>query len=695
MTADREETTIWRNARLATFAAGAPGLGVVEPGALVARGGTIVFAGPERDAPSPRRRAERRLRGPLDHARPDRLPHPSRLRRQPRGGIRGAARRRKLRGDRARRRRHRLDRPRDARGERGRARPPVPAAPRRADRRRRHDGRDQVRLRPRPRDRAQDAARRPPPREPSARSTVRTTFLGAHALPPEYRGRPRRLCRRGRRRDAAGARGGRARRRGRRVLRDDRLLARRDARAFSRARDASDCPSNCTRSSCRTAAARELAAEFRRAVGRPSRICRRGRRRGNGARGRRSRRCCPAPSTCCARRRRRRSSSSAGTASPMAVATDCNPGTSPMTSLLLAMNMAATLFRLTVEECLAGVTRNAARALGLAAEIGTLEPGKSRGPRDLGHRAPGRAGLPHRLQSAARARLEGTMTLRLAGGAASLADWRAIYRGRERRARSRLRTRASRLRRGGRAHRRAGEPVYGINTGFGKLASVRIADEDLATLQRNIVLSHAAGVGEPASVAATRLMMALKLDSLAQGASGVRVETLALLEAMLARGVMPVVPAQGSVGASGDLAPLAHMTAAMIGVGEARFGGERPAGRGRAGERRARARGARRRRKVWRCSTARSFRPRMRWPACSRPSACSARRWSPARSRPMRRAAPTRRSIRASTRCAAIAARSRWPRRLARPDGRQRDPRLHPAAIRACRTPIACAASHR
>jgi histidine ammonia-lyase len=113
-----------------------------------------------------------------------------------------------------------------------------------------------------------------------------------------------------------------------------------------------------------------------------------------------------------------------------------------------------------------------------------------------------------------------------------------------------------------------GEPVYGVNTGFGKLASVRIDAADLATLQRNIVLSHAAGVGEPMSVNVTRLMMALKLASLAQGASGVRLETVRLLEAMLAQGLTPVVPAQGSVGASGDLAPLAHMTAAMLGVGE-------------------------------------------------------------------------------------------------------------------------------
>jgi histidine ammonia-lyase len=118
-----------------------------------------------------------------------------------------------------------------------------------------------------------------------------------------------------------------------------------------------------------------------------------------------------------------------------------------------------------------------------------------------------------------------------------------------------------------------GEPVYGINTGFGKLASVRIASADLATLQRNLVLSHAAGVGSPTPAAVVRLMLALKLANLAQGASGVRPQTLNLLQAMLARDVLPVVPCQGSVGASGDLAPLAHMSAAMIGVGEVVVGG--------------------------------------------------------------------------------------------------------------------------
>ena len=170
-----------------------------------------------------------------------------------------------------------------------------------------------------------------------------------------------------------------------------------------------------------------------------------------------------------------------------------------------------------------------------------------------------------------------------------------------------------------------GEPVYGINTGFGKLASVRIPAHDLEKLQRNIVLSHAAGIGEATPVPVTRLMMALKLASLAQGASGIRPATLSLLEAMLARGVIPVVPAQGSVGASGDLAPLSHMTAVMIGVGEADTPtGRMPRRRG-AGQRRASRRSCSAPRKGWRCSTARSSPPPMRWPGCSRPSACSSR----------------------------------------------------------------------
>jgi histidine ammonia-lyase len=120
-----------------------------------------------------------------------------------------------------------------------------------------------------------------------------------------------------------------------------------------------------------------------------------------------------------------------------------------------------------------------------------------------------------------------------------------------------------------------GEPVYGINTGFGKLASVHIAASDLDALQRNIVLSHAAGVGEPMHPKTARLMMALKLASFGRGASGVRPRTVEMLEAMLARDLIPVIPSQGSAGASGDLAPLAHMATAMISVGDAELAGER------------------------------------------------------------------------------------------------------------------------
>jgi histidine ammonia-lyase len=156
----------------------------------------------------------------------------------------------------------------------------------------------------------------------------------------------------------------------------------------------------------------------------------------------------------------------------------------------------------------------------------------------------------------------------LSPGHATLADWRAVYRGGalsiDPASHAAVAASAAAVER----ILARGEPVYGINTGFGKLAHVRIKGDDLATLQRNIVLSHAAGVGAPMPAPVVRLMMALKLSSLARGASGISPATLALLEAMLAKSLLPVVPAQGSVGASGDLAPLSHMAAAMIGVGQ-------------------------------------------------------------------------------------------------------------------------------
>jgi len=156
----------------------------------------------------------------------------------------------------------------------------------------------------------------------------------------------------------------------------------------------------------------------------------------------------------------------------------------------------------------------------------------------------------------------------LSPGNVTLSEWRAIYLG----APAQLPDSAkAKITEGTAAVARIlakGEPVYGINTGFGKLASVRIADQDLAELQRNIVLSHAAGVGEPMPVPIARLMIALKLASLAQGASGVRVEVTDALEALLTKGLTPIIPSQGSVGASGDLAPLSHLAAALIGTGE-------------------------------------------------------------------------------------------------------------------------------
>jgi histidine ammonia-lyase len=159
-------------------------------------------------------------------------------------------------------------------------------------------------------------------------------------------------------------------------------------------------------------------------------------------------------------------------------------------------------------------------------------------------------------------------TIALTQGSVTLRQWRAIYRGAgvmlDRGSMPAVEAAAKVVE----DIVAAGAPVYGINTGFGKLAQVWIGVEDLSTLQRNIVLSHAAGTGDPMPPAVVRLMIALKLSSLAQGASGIRFATIELLESMLAKSLIPVIPAQGSVGASGDLAPLAHLAAAMIGYGE-------------------------------------------------------------------------------------------------------------------------------
>lgn len=163
----------------------------------------------------------------------------------------------------------------------------------------------------------------------------------------------------------------------------------------------------------------------------------------------------------------------------------------------------------------------------------------------------------------------------LAPGKASLATLETIYRSIEPvkldpKAKAGVEEAASHIQ----AAVEGGAPVYGVNTGFGKLASVQIAAEDTSTLQRNLILSHCCGVGEPTEKPIVRLMMVLKLLSLGRGASGVRWEIISLIEGLIEKNVMPCVPAQGSVGASGDLAPLAHMAATLIGEGDADYNGK-------------------------------------------------------------------------------------------------------------------------
>src|ERR1700732_5362136 len=124
----------------------------------------------------------------------------------------------------------------------------------------------------------------------------------------------------------------------------------------------------------------------------------------------------------------------------------------------------------------------------------------------------------------------------------------------------------------------SGETAYGINTGFGKLASVRISAEQVRQLQVNLVRSHACGVGIPLSAAETRAMILLRANALAKGLSGIRPQTVETLCSMLNAKVHPVIPSQGSVGASGDLAPLAHLAQVVIGEGRASLNSEVLAG---------------------------------------------------------------------------------------------------------------------
>lgn len=170
------------------------------------------------------------------------------------------------------------------------------------------------------------------------------------------------------------------------------------------------------------------------------------------------------------------------------------------------------------------------------------------------------------------------MSLVLSAGSNPLSTWRAVASGAPVIVDPETRPLVARGHAALMAAARGNDAIYGVNTGFGKLASVRVPAEKLGQLQLNLVRSHQAGVGEPLAPEIVRLILALKIASLVHGLSGVHPATVDLLAAMLDNGILPVIPAQGSVGASGDLAPLAHLSAVLIGEGEAFFLGERMPG---------------------------------------------------------------------------------------------------------------------
>ena len=121
--------------------------------------------------------------------------------------------------------------------------------------------------------------------------------------------------------------------------------------------------------------------------------------------------------------------------------------------------------------------------------------------------------------------------------------------------------------------------VYGLTTGFGKFSTVFVPEEETAQLQRNLIISHACGMGEPLDTRVVRAAMLLRLNALARGNSGIRLSTMETLLQMLNRGVHPIIPEKGSLGASGDLAPLSHMVLVMLGEGEAEYQGRVMPGR--------------------------------------------------------------------------------------------------------------------
>lgn len=167
------------------------------------------------------------------------------------------------------------------------------------------------------------------------------------------------------------------------------------------------------------------------------------------------------------------------------------------------------------------------------------------------------------------------MTVTLRPGAMALSDWRSIYRGAGVSLDPGCKGDVTRGAAAVQELLASGRAVYGVNTGFGKLAQSRIANDELAELQKRLVLSHAAGIGSPMPAKIVRLMMALKMSSLGRGVSGVRWDVIHALEMMLKADLTPVIPCQGSVGASGDLAPLSQLAAALIGVGDVMIGEEK------------------------------------------------------------------------------------------------------------------------
>src|SRR5262245_7289555 len=171
-------------------------------------------------------------------------------------------------------------------------------------------------------------------------------------------------------------------------------------------------------------------------------------------------------------------------------------------------------------------------------------------------------------------------TIDLDGEHLTLAEIDAVARGAARaRLSDRARQRVASCRDALEAILRRGDPLYGANTGFGLLSDVRVAPSDEVTLQENLVRSHAAGVGEPMSADAARAMTLLRANVLARGHSAVRVEVIDALLGLLNSGLAPCIPSRGSVGASGDLAPLAHLALTLMGEGEIlRDGSREPAG---------------------------------------------------------------------------------------------------------------------